>query len=67
MKITGKQVAKQKSGVAMAHLAPPLESPQVMNSCVASLSLFSSDILTWSADSLENKGNACRRICILYQ
>ena len=45
----------------------------VMNCCVAALSLFSCDILTWSADSLYsvqwhiNKRSACRRICLLRQ
>jgi len=43
----------------------------VMNCCVVALSLFSSDILTWSADSLYSvqkiKGSACRRKCILCQ
>jgi len=45
----------------------------VTNSCVAALSLFSSDILTWSADSLYSVkwhikwGGTCRKICILCQ
>ena len=46
----------------------------VMNSCVAALNSFSSDILTWSADSLYSvqwhtkiRGVACRRVWILCQ
>jgi len=39
----------------------------VMNRCVVALNLFASYILTWSADSLQNKGSACRRICKLCQ
>jgi len=47
------------------------QNSAVTNSCAAALSLFSSDILTWRADSLYSvqwhvkKGSACRRICIL--
>ena len=37
----------------------------VMNGCVVVLSVFSSDILTWSADSAitQNKESVCGRIC----
>jgi len=46
----------------------------VMNCCVVTLSVFSSDILTWSADTYiqcnamkQSKASACRRICTLCQ
>ena len=42
----------------------------VMNTCVAALSVFPSDILSWSADILcfiKNRGGTCKRICILCQ
>jgi len=66
------------SDVVMSWVSLPCFNAQpdifaVMKCCVAALSLFSSDILTWSADSYiqcnetKIKCSGCRRTCILCQ